>query len=239
VPLHDWTDLTGWYGVHQIWIVELLYWVKPRLPAGYRAYIGTTPSFAIDAPPDERPDVGVHGIARTDSSSVDTSSPTDRSSETPSEEPNEEIAVAMIESSSALHVERQGQLVAAVELVSPRNKDRPTARTAYSSAYAAYLLKRINLLLIDVHRRPLRFSFADQIASELQMNQPPCPAPFAVSYRVGEPAPNRGRFVAIRRHSLAVGETLPLVHLHLSVHESVEIDLEQTYTRASAAAYLS
>jgi hypothetical protein len=80
---------------------------------------------------------------------------------------------------------------------------------------------------------------ADQISAELQMNQPPCPAPFAVSHRVGEPAPNGGRFVAIRRHSLAVGEALPLVHLHLSVHESVEIDLEQTYTRASAAAYLS
>ena len=46
MPLHDWTELTGWDGVHQIWIVELLYWVKPRLPEGYRAYIGTTPTIA-------------------------------------------------------------------------------------------------------------------------------------------------------------------------------------------------
>src|SRR6266404_2674564 len=61
MPLHDWTELTGWDGVHHIWIVELLYWVKPRLPAGYRAYIGTTPTFAVEAPPEERPDVGVHG----------------------------------------------------------------------------------------------------------------------------------------------------------------------------------
>jgi hypothetical protein len=239
MPLHDWTDLTGWDGVHQIWIVELLYWVKPRLPAGYRAYIGTTPTFAIEAPPDERPDVGVQGMGRTDSSSTVASSPTDTTSEIPSEEPNEEIAVAMIESPSALLVERQGQLIAAVELVSPRNKDRPAARSAYSSGYAGYLLKGINLLLVDVHRRPLRFSFADQIASGLQMNQPPCPAPFAVSYRVGEPAPNGGRFLAIWRRSLAVGEALPRMHLHLSVHESVGIDLEQTYTRAAAAAYLS
>jgi hypothetical protein len=51
MPLHDWTDAPGWDGVHQIWIVELLYWIKPRLPAGYRAYIGTTPTFAIGAPP--------------------------------------------------------------------------------------------------------------------------------------------------------------------------------------------
>src|SRR5437868_11732858 len=59
MPLHDWTEVPGWEGVHQVWIVELLYWVKPRLPAGYRAYIGTTPTFAIDAPPEERPNVGV------------------------------------------------------------------------------------------------------------------------------------------------------------------------------------
>ena len=55
-----WTQLSGrpagWDGVHQVWIVELLYWIKPRLPAGYRAYIGTTPTFAIGAPAEERPD---------------------------------------------------------------------------------------------------------------------------------------------------------------------------------------
>ena len=47
MSLHDWSALAGWDGVHQVWIVELLYWIKPRLPAGYRAYIGTTPTFAI------------------------------------------------------------------------------------------------------------------------------------------------------------------------------------------------
>src|SRR5437867_12903751 len=58
MPLHDWTELPGWEGVHQVWMVELLYWLKPRLPAGYRAYIGTTPKFAIGVPANERPDGG-------------------------------------------------------------------------------------------------------------------------------------------------------------------------------------
>ena len=43
MPLHDWTDRGGWEGVHHLWITELLRWVKPRLPAGYRAYIGSAP----------------------------------------------------------------------------------------------------------------------------------------------------------------------------------------------------
>ncbi|MBX9583529.1 MAG: hypothetical protein K2X87_24775 [Gemmataceae bacterium] len=59
MPLHDWAALPGWDGVHQVWMVELLYAVKPLLPPAYRAYIGTTPTFAIGAPaPDDgRPDV--------------------------------------------------------------------------------------------------------------------------------------------------------------------------------------
>jgi hypothetical protein len=232
MPLHDWSDLTGWDGVHHIWIVELLYWVKPRLPEGYRAYIGTTPTFAVDSPPEERPDVGVHGQGRPEVSP-------ETSIDNPFEEPDQEIAVAAIESTSALMIERKGQLIAAVELVSPRNKDRAAACTAYARAYAGYLLKGIQLLLVDVHRRPLRFSFADRIAVELGLEQPPCPPPFAVSYRVGEPAPEGGRFLAIWRRPLAFGAPLPTMRLHLSVQEFVPIDLEQTYARAAAAAYLS
>ena len=37
MPLHNWTDRSGWDGLHHLWITELLRWVKPRLPAGYRA----------------------------------------------------------------------------------------------------------------------------------------------------------------------------------------------------------
>ena len=106
----------------------------------------------------------------------------------PSEEPDEEIAVGTIARDTALLVEQRGRLIAAIELISPRNKDRPAACTAYTSAYAAYLLRGVHLLLVDVHRRPVSFSFADRIARELELEQPPCPAPFAVAYRVGEPA---------------------------------------------------
>ena len=67
MPLHDWSSLPGWDGVHQVWIVELLYWIKPRLPEGYRAYIGTTPAFAIGAPVEERPERRGSRLADQDS----------------------------------------------------------------------------------------------------------------------------------------------------------------------------
>ena len=58
MPLHDWSALPGWDGVHQVWIVELLYWIKPRLPTGYRAYIGSAPIVAVGGPV-EKVDVAV------------------------------------------------------------------------------------------------------------------------------------------------------------------------------------
>jgi hypothetical protein len=58
MPLHDWTDLPGWEGVHHLWITELLRWVKPRLLEPYRAFIGSAPLLAVGGPV-EKPDVGV------------------------------------------------------------------------------------------------------------------------------------------------------------------------------------
>jgi hypothetical protein len=136
-------------------------------------------------------------------------------------------------------VERHGRLVAAVELISPRNKDRPVARASYLARYVGYLLEGVHLLLIDVHGRPQGFSFADRIAEELQIRQPACPAPLAVSYRVGEPAATGGRMLAIWHRPLAAGAPLPTVPLALRVDASVSVDLEQTYLRAAADAYLA
>lgn len=42
MPLHDWRDDRGWDGVHLVWLAQLLDWVQPRLPAGYRVYLRTT-----------------------------------------------------------------------------------------------------------------------------------------------------------------------------------------------------
>jgi|SRR5579862_8361638 len=224
MPLHDWTTLSGWSGVRHIWIVELLHWIKPRLPAGYRVFIGSTPTFAIDAPGEERPAMMVFDTASGESS----------------EEPEQEIAVPALTAEMALFVECQDRLIAAVELVSPRNKDRASACGAYTNIYAGYLLKGVNLLLVDVHPRPDQFSFADAIAQELQIEQlPACPVPFAISYRVGEKAPNGGRVVALWRRPLTVGLSLPTLPLALSVKQAVPVDLEETYGRAAAAAYLS
>ena len=83
------------------------------------------------------------------------------------------------------------------------------------------------------------FSFADQIAVELHLEQPSVPPPMAVSYRVGEPAATGGRLLAIWRRPLTVGAALPTIPLPLTPEQAVTLDLDHTYTQAATDAYLT
>ncbi len=234
MPLHDWNDDSGWDNFHQLWISRLFYDVKPRLPEEFRAYLGSAAGLSVAAK--ERPDVGVRQWQEEPKTQLPESSPKDAA--TMSQEPDEEIATLTLEPENALYVTYRGRLIAGLELISPRNKDRASAREHYLARYLGYLREGAHLLLVDVHRRPIKFSFADSLAHELQIKQPPTAAPLAVGYRVGEPAATGGRLLAIWRRTLKVGEAMPTLPLPLTTHAALDIDLEKSYMLASADAYL-
>src|SRR5262249_4778395 len=136
----------------------------------------------------------------------------------------------------ALHIDLHGQLIAALEIVSPRNKDRADAKETYSNRYLGYLRLGVHLMLVDVLPRPKGFSFSDAVTSALGLGLPPLPPPFAAVYRVGEVVPvqdDMGSLVGLWRRQLHVGQPLPTLPLPLSVHRRVVIDLEETYQRAA------
>jgi len=153
-------------------------------------------------------------------------------------EPDVEVAVATLEEDTTVQVERAGRLVAVVELISARNKDRPAAREQYASRYLGYLRGGVHLLLVDVHRRPLEFSFPQLIAESLGEPLPAPVTPSVVSYRVGATAATGGRMLAVWQHSCAVGQPLPALPLALTLDAAVTVDLEGTYTRAAADNYV-
>lgn len=232
MPLHDWKDDRGWNNVHLIWLAQLLDWVQPRLPAGYRAYLGSVPTLTIDTPAD-RSDLSIRQWTPSGQE-------TGRSLPAVSDiEPDQEaIATFTLDPQQALHIDLDGKLVAALELVSPRNKERPAARERYLGRYVAYLHQGIHLLLIDVLPRPVGFSFADALASNLGIVQPPCPVPCAASYRVGESVPD-GTLVAQWCRPLQVGKPLPTIPLALTAKQNILMDLEYTYQETARRAYLA
>lgn len=230
MPLHDWRDDRGWDSLHAVWQIELLYHIQERLPVGYRAYIGSVPNLTVGSE-NGRPDVSVRDWQPR---------PPERPAPVAGAEhqpDSEGVAILTVEADHAIHIARQGFLIAALELVSPRNKDRPDSRERYARRYFGYIRQGVHLLLVDVLPRPDGFSFADVINAEVGFPQPPTPAPFAFSWRVGEPVPE-GTLLAVWRRPLAVGEPLPTIPLALTVHDAVTIDLEHTYREAARRVYL-
>ncbi len=229
MPLHDWHDDRGWNSLHIVWQTELLDLIQQRLPEGYRVYIGSVPALTIDAP-NGRPDLGVRNWTDPESKAV----PTVGNETAPD---TEAVAVFELDSQTALHIDLHGQLIAAIEIVSPRNKDRPSARERYANRYMGYIRQGVHLLLIDILPRPVGFSFADLLAANLAFEQPACPVPLAISYRVGESVPG-GTLLAVWRRALTVGESLSTIPLALTIDQSITIDLEHTYREAARRVYL-
>ncbi len=234
MPLHDWTDERGWDSIHPVWLTYLLEHVQERLPEGYKAFLGGVPSLTVDTG-HGRPDVSVRHWGEKPAVSA---APADTALLTPDLEAS---VVLRLDPQRAVHVDFHGQLIAAIEIVSPRNKDRADTKETYANRYLGYLRLGVHLMLVDVLPRPKGFSFADVITSGLGMDLPSLPPPFAAAYRVGEVVPvgdDMGSLVGLWRRPLLVGQPLPQLPLPLNVHRSVVIDLEETYRRAAKRAYL-
>jgi hypothetical protein len=232
MPLHDWTDERGWDSVHQPWLTYILEFVQERLPEGYRAFLGGVPAVSIDSG-NGKPDITVRQWGPA---------PVRENTAVAVLEPDAEAKVSFrLDPQRAVHVLYHGRLVASLELVSPRNKDRTSSKDYYTNRYIGYLLGGAHLLLVDVLPRPRNFSFADAIKADVGLDAPPLPPPFAVTFRVGEVVPvgdDMGSLLALWQRPLTVGQPLPTLPLPLNVHEAINVDLEETYRRAAKRAYL-
>lgn len=124
-------------------------------------------------------------------------------------------------------------LVAAIELVSPRNKDRAEARHAFAIKCASYLHQGIGLLILDIvtERRANLHAEVMRLLGSNELSHLPADATlYAVAY---QPLRRRDREeIDLWPASLAVGATLPLLPLALSAELSLPIDLEATYMDA-------
>ncbi len=233
MPLHDWKDERGWDGVHLLWLAQLLDWIQPRLPSGFRAYVGSVPALTLEAG-NGKPDVTVRGWRSPPRDAAPSGSAAlapDRAA----------VATFTLDSQRAIHVDWHGQLIAAVEIVSPRNKDRLDSKARYSRRYLGYLRQGVHLMLIDVFSQPAGFSFADAISDDLGLDEPATPPPHAISYRIDGPVPRdeeMGTEIAIWRRLLRVGQSLPELLLPLDEDQGVIIDLERTYHEAAKRVYL-
>jgi hypothetical protein len=126
--------------------------------------------------------------------------------------------------------EKDRRLVAAIEIVSPANKDRPEHRRTFAAKCAALLQQGVSVSIVDLvtgRRANLYAELLDLLGkTDASLGAEPA-SQYAVElrYRRQEPSWRLETWAT----PLALGQRLPMMPLWLASDLAVQLDLESTY----------
>lgn len=219
----------AWNSFHAMWPGTIVRQLFDLLPAGYVAapsvHIGRlfeidVSAFEQDAPsrPDFPPATGNGGVATSAPPQPTLTLETDLSEQ-------DEFEVQVYDE------EHGRQLVAAIELVSPANKDRPENRRAFVAKVAALLQQDVCVSVVDlVTIRPANL-YADLLeligGTDPQLGPTP-PNLYSVTLR-GRKRPDRRPLLDLWYYPMALGQTLPTLPIWLNPDLRVLLPLEPGY----------
>lgn len=132
--------------------------------------------------------------------------------------------------------QRGRELVAAIELVSPGNKDRPETRKAFVSKCAALLQKKICVSIVDLVTVK-HFNLYCEVLHAFDQADPAFaptpPSTYAVTCRSHRLA-TRSRFESWA-YPMIVGQQLPVLPIWLDDELAISLDLEVSYQQCCSA----
>jgi hypothetical protein len=226
---------SSWEGFHGGWPCEIVRSLFPHLPESYvaepRVYLGNLREVELPAHRVESDgawadiDATPGGVATLARKHTKLRKPTLTVEADLTEEYEYEVLI--------FDEERNRQLVAAVEIVSPGNKDRPASRRAFVAKCAALLQERVCVSIVDLVTTRQFNLYTDLLAlidrSDPAFGPKP-PATYAVTLR--------GRKVKatsvldIWAHAMKVGDPLPTLPIWLNEERLIPLDLEASYEEA-------
>lgn len=216
------TDFASWEELHGAWPGVIAFRLNMLLPPEYRSGVKVHLGTLVEI------DVGAFELG----SATSAAGPSDGGPQWQAEAPTlllETDELSPPEYEVLVYDRTAGRrLVAAVELVSPRNKDRPEAREAFVSKCHALLQQEVCVVIVDpVTSRSgnLYAGLAERIGARRPATADA--ATYAVGCRVDR---SRGRYrVEAWEHVLSVGSPLPTLPLWISESRYVALELERTY----------
>jgi hypothetical protein len=218
-------DKHRWDAVHGGWPMEIVRTLFDILPAGFVAepkiYHGSP--FEVDVSMIEDDDRPPHVEESGGGTATLTAAPPLTVPADLSELDEYEIRV--------YDAERERTLVAAVEIVSPANKDRPETREQFISKADALLRQGVCVAVVDIVTSYQANLYAELLArfgqTDPRLGDPPAPL-YAVTLRGRKPKKRRP-VLDLWYFPLAVGQPLPTIPLWLSPELSIELPLEPSY----------
>ncbi len=221
-------DTHSWDEVHGQWPGEIVRHLTTILPAGFRAaprvHLGS--AFEVDVStydldsrnPDADADPGDGG-----SGTLTALSPTLTVEADLSEQDEYEVRI--------YDAERGRQLVAAIEIVSPSNKDRPNTRDLFVVKVASLLQQGVCVSLVDLVSVRQANLYADLLdlldRADPALSTTP-PYLYGVTLRSRKP-PRRRPLLDAWFYPMIVGQPLPTLPIWLSPDLRVMLPLETSY----------
>lgn len=128
---------------------------------------------------------------------------------------------------------RHSRLVAAVEIISPANKDRPEHRRAFAAKCAGLLQERVSVVLIDMvttRTQNMYGELLDLIGHSDPNLSPEAPPLYTAACRTTK----RGDRWTLETwtQSLELGRPVPTVPLWLADNLAVPLELEESYEQS-------
>jgi Protein of unknown function (DUF4058) len=242
VPLRDhfrapFDNIASWEEFHGQWPAMLVLWLGRKLPpryvAGPRVHLGAFVEVDIATHEKDDSDLGVVDSTNGNHGAVATAvwAPAKPTLSVATDLPAlDEYEVRVYD------VKRGRRLVAAIEIVSPSNKDRPEHRRAFVAKCAALLQNQISLVIIDLVTTRAFNLYSDLLdligESDPALGVEPTPT-YAVACRATKP--NESWQLDTWLHPLEVGQRLPTLPLWLAGNFSIALDLEESYEETCKA----
>ncbi len=219
-------DTHSWDEVHGQWPGEIVRDLTKILPAGFRAapkvHLGSP--FEVDISTydlDSRdPDAPIEAGGTATQTAL---SPTFTVEAALSDQDEYEVRI--------YDAERGRTLVAAIEIVSPSNKDRPEACELFVGKVAAMLQQGVCVSLVDLVSVRRANMYADLLTLLGRIDPQLAPTPphlYAVTLRTRKPPKHRSRLDAWF-YPMPVGQPLPTLPIWLTTDLRVDLALETSY----------
>lgn len=209
-------NLRHWEGFHATWPVMIVACLRKKLPRRYfaepRVHLGTSAEIEVAAIENE--DEGWTPPRPTLALITDL--------------PIQDVYEVCI-----YDEKRRSRLVAAVEIVSPSNKDRPEHRRIFAAKCAGLLRLGVSVAIVDMvttRTHNLYGEFLDLIGQTDPALHPEPPPLYVVSCRMKK-RDNEWQ-LETWLHTLDLGKALPTVPLWLSENLSVPLELEESYEQS-------
>jgi len=217
----------GWESIHSGWITRLADSFNEQLPEGFVALESIRWGLAFEV------DIGINDDPTREHHEGNGTATAVLAPKTFTPAPPRRTHTPVFSDTFEVRIygnRRPDRILAAVELVSPSNKDRPGEQAAFAAKCAALLSEGTSVLIVDVVGVP-RFNLHRELTNLLDVSSVDDPTEVEPTYAASYSAVRRVEQAEldIWSESLTFGQAMPSLPLRIVGDYFIEVDLERTY----------